>query len=237
MKPKIIIPARLDSLRLPRKLMLPIKEIPMIEHVRIRCEKAVGSDNVYVATGDDEIVELVKSSGGQVIKTEMLHENGTSRVREAARFLGVNDIIIVQGDEPLIDIENIRLFSKKMMECNNSDVFCAVTPIIKKADVDDVNIVKCCTNWEDRILFIFRKSPFINLPTNQIKKIQGVIGFRGDAIMRELTNKQSIGLTESIEQLVLLENGLNLRQVEFEKSAPSVNTLAEYEKMLELFEI
>ena len=123
-----------------------------------------------------------------------------------------------------------------MAETTTSDVFCAVTQIMNDADLDDINVVKCCSTSSGRILFMFRKTPFVHLPHTLIKKIQGVIGFKNEAVFHNPVTDHSIGLYESIEQLVLLENGLSISEIEFARSGPSVNTIAEYERMLALFD-
>ena len=79
MKQVIIIPARLNSLRLPKKVLLDIHGLPMIEHVRRRTLMAKNVSEVFVATCDEEINQTVLSFGGKVIMTNQNHQNGTSR--------------------------------------------------------------------------------------------------------------------------------------------------------------
>lgn len=236
MSVKIIIPARLDSVRLPRKLLLPINNMTMIENVWLRCIKAIGSSEVFVATADEEISELISKRGGQIVTTSNDHENGTSRASEAAELLNIDDVLIIQGDEPLISIENIRIFINKMEHSSEGDVFCGVTELNCLDDLDDIDIVKCSTDINGRIMFIFRKSPFNNPNSSFAKKIQGMIGFKHKSIHSLLLKIPSIGISESIEQLILLENGIQLQEIVLSECAPSVNTLQEYENMLKLAE-
>ena len=97
-----IIPAHLNSVRLPRKILLNIHGIPMIEHVRRRALMSNSISNVYVATCGTEIKEAVEYFGGKVIMTSRNHINGTSRVAEAVKDLNIDNVMLLQGDEPLI---------------------------------------------------------------------------------------------------------------------------------------
>lgn len=109
---KIIIPARLESTRLPGKALLPLNGIPIIQHVFERtCIAAGGSEDVYVATDSEEIAALFHPS--HVIMTGKEHRSGTSRLTEAAEELELEEheyVMNVQGDDPLIDIESLRKF-------------------------------------------------------------------------------------------------------------------------------
>ena len=97
-----IIPAHLNSIRLPGKILIDIHGLPMIEHVRRRALMSELISNVYVATCDEQIKQTVEFFGGNVIMTSKKHKNGTSRVTEAINSLDIDKIMLLQGDEPLI---------------------------------------------------------------------------------------------------------------------------------------
>ena len=96
----IVIPARLASSRLSRKLLIKIHGLEIIEHVRRRAIISNAFDSVYVATGDQEIEDLIKRKNGKVIKTFKTHENGTLRAAEAIKSIEASHIVLIQGDEP-----------------------------------------------------------------------------------------------------------------------------------------
>ena len=98
-----IIPARLESSRLPGKALLDICGLPMIVHVFKRCEFAESLDEVFVATDNDEIRQVVEQYGGKVIMTSSHHENGTERIVEAANNIDADIVVNVQGDEALVN--------------------------------------------------------------------------------------------------------------------------------------
>ena len=102
-----VIPAHLASVRLKRKVLIKLFGLPMIEHVRRRVVNSNIFDEVIVASGDDEILNIVKSNGGSTIKTFKKHKNGTSRVAESLKDFNYSHVMIVQGDEPLVKKEHL----------------------------------------------------------------------------------------------------------------------------------
>ena len=123
MKTLIIIPSRMSAKRLPGKPLLKINGISVISHVFKRAEKANIGD-VYVATEDQEIIDEVNTNGGKAVLTSKNNKTGTDRVFEAYKILGINGIDFImnlQGDEPNIDIDDIKMLDDKM-KTNNSKI-------------------------------------------------------------------------------------------------------------------
>ena len=125
MKTLIIIPSRLSASRLPGKPLLKINGLSIISHV---FKKALGSEigEVYVATEDQEIVDDVHLNGGQAILTGRNHKTGTDRIFEALIKLGKSNIELVmniQGDEPLMNIDDIRKLHKQMIKSKSNFSF------------------------------------------------------------------------------------------------------------------
>ena len=110
-----IIPSRMDAKRLPGKLLLKINGISIINHVyRKALEADIGE--VYVATEDKEILNDVTNNGGKCIITGKHHKTGTDRIFEAftkLKYKNVDYILNLQGDEPLIEPQDIKNFQKK----------------------------------------------------------------------------------------------------------------------------
>ena len=98
---KVVIPAHLASLRFPRKVLFPIFDLPMIEHVRDERNYAQKIDEA-VATCDEEIAAVVNKNNGDVVMTGNHHQNGTTRISEAIKNMDVSHVILLQGDELLI---------------------------------------------------------------------------------------------------------------------------------------
>ena len=116
MKTIVIIPSRLKASRLPGKPLLKINGLSIITHVFKKAEKAdIGE--VVVATEDQEIMDEVKKNGGKAILTNKNHNTGTDRIYEALNKIGKSDIELVmnlQGDEPLMNIDDIRNLYNQM---------------------------------------------------------------------------------------------------------------------------
>ena len=113
MKTLIIIPSRMSAKRLPGKPLLEINGLSIISHVFKRAEKS-NIGEVIVAAEDQEIIEDVRKNGGEAILTSNNHKTGTDRIYEALVKIGRTDIDLVmnlQGDEPLMNIEDIQTVS------------------------------------------------------------------------------------------------------------------------------
>src|SRR5260221_6570314 len=120
----VIIPARLKSSRLPRKVLLDIKGKPMVQHVYERAI-ASGAENVIIATDSDEVAEVAKEFGAQVCMTSENHLSGTERLSEAVQALEYTPdqiVICLQGDEPLIDPQLVRKLADDLGEHDNIKV-------------------------------------------------------------------------------------------------------------------
>ena len=105
----ILIPSRLGASRLPNKPLLKINSKSLINHVYEK-GKSTNIGDVYVATGDKEIFDEVVKNKGKSVLTLKDHFTGTDRIFEAYKQLNLNDVdyvINLQGDEPLIDTEDI----------------------------------------------------------------------------------------------------------------------------------
>ena len=237
MKQVIIIPARLNSLRLPKKVLLDIHGLPMIEHVRRRTLLAKRVSEVFVATCDEEINQTVLSFGGKVIMTNKNHQNGTSRASEAVKNINCENVVIVQGDEPLILPDQIDHFIRGMNIKTEYKMWNAVTSLKNKNDLNDISQVKCSVVDSD-IIYFFRKSPSNKLFVAQkkyIKKVLGLIGFQKSFLNYFInSNSTLIEKIESIEQMRSLEIGERVCSIELKENFPSINEKKDFYKVLQV---
>ena len=232
-----VIPAHLSSVRLPRKILLPIHGLAMIEHVRRRALMCESLDSVYVATCDQEIAETVDAAGGRVIMTADTHLNGTSRVAEAIEGVDCTHVVLLQGDEPLLLPRHVGEIVDAIRSDTSWDAWNATGPIDSQAELDRQSFVKCSVAESGRVLFCFRRSASHHQPAEQAqytRKILGVIGY-GKSFLQELVRypQSLMERRESIEQLRILEHGHTLKSVPVSHSLPSINEPAELDPVLQ----
>jgi len=232
-----IIPSHLASVRFPRKILFPFAGVPMIEHVRRRALLASGLDDVYVATCDTEIADIVSSAGGKVIMTADTHRNGTSRVAEAVASLQCSHVLLLQGDEPLLLPRHVEKMIAAINANPSGDAWNATAPINDPDELDRHSFVKCAVAPSGRWVYAFRRSPSVaNFGAQQtyIRKVLGLIAYRRDYLL-ELAALPAgvIEQLESIEQLRVLESAGCMISVPVEESLPSVNEPHEADLVLD----
>ena len=146
MKTLVIIPSRLSATRLPGKPLLKINGLSIISHVYKKAQDA-NIGEVYVAAEDQEIIDDVSKNGGQAILTSNIHKTGTDRVYEALKKIGKPDIELImnlQGDEPLINIEDIRNLHNQMIK-TKSEIGTLASKIEDESFFQKENVVKVLT--------------------------------------------------------------------------------------------
>ena len=216
-KSVIIIPSRLAAKRLPNKPLIKINNKSLIMHVH---EKAIRSNlgDVYVATCDEEIAEEVDKNGGKFIMTNSMHISGTDRVYEASKKLNLqkNDFVInVQGDEPMINPEDIRNLNT-MSKINNFDFSTLAFNIKNKEDYLNKNIVKVSTNNKITTSMASTANNFTRKidNNNNIYHHYGVYMYKFSTLEKFVKLKQSVNeKNESLEQLRALDNNININVI------------------------
>ena len=190
MKIGCIIPAHLKSIRFPKKILYKIKGLEMIEHVRRRALLSIQlKKRVHVASGDSNILKIVKNNNGKVIKTSQKHSNGTSRVAEALKKTNFTHVIILQGDEPLIYPKYIDKFVMEIKKDRKSKIDCwnLVSPITNPKDLQRKSFVKTkLTKYN----YIESLSRIYNEKKN-VYKILGLIALKREAILKLVKIKPS----------------------------------------------
>ena len=224
MKTLIIIPSRLSATRLPGKPLFKINGTSMISHVFKKAEQA-NIGEVIVATEDQEIVDDVKKNGGQVILTKKQHKTGTDRIYEALENLDTTNIDLVmnlQGDEPLMNIEDIRDLNNQMIK-NQSQLGTLASEIRDEATYKNENIVKAMTkekldgfNFPEVISFM-RK---VSKDNKNVYHHLGIYCYQKDTLKNFVSFNQSENeLNNKLEQLRALDNNININ-VSLAKSSP-----------------
>ena len=147
----IVIPARLSSTRLPRKMLLADTGMPLIEHTWRAARASSQAARVIVATDSEEIAAAVTAFGGDPVMTSESAPSGTARIVEALETLGAADVIVnVQGDEPEISAAAIDAAIDLLHRCPSAGIATLVTPIRSIDLLDDPSAVKVeLTPWRE----------------------------------------------------------------------------------------
>ncbi len=221
----IVIPARMGSSRFPGKPLVDLCGKPMIQWVYERSVASGVSDQVLVATPDQEILDVCASFGAPAILTRANHPTGTDRIAEVAEKVVADVYINVQGDEPLIDIETIRAVYDPFIEL--SVRMASVYSVCPESEVNNPAVVKVVTDLLGNALYFSRHAiPFPRAPrTSSLKKHIGIYAYRRDVLLEYPSWSQTpLELSESLEQLRFLEHGVGIRMVEGQGSIVSVDT-------------
>ena len=235
-----IIPSHLNSIRFPKKILYKINDLPMIEHVRRRALISKQFDEVIVCTCDLQIKKVVNSYKGKVVLTSRKHKNGTSRVTEAIKKIKASHIVIIQGDEPLIDPKYFNLFIKNIKNDQyrkNIHAWNLISQINKNSHLKNPTFVKCRINKYNLIdeLYRFEKQ---KKTKNNTYKILGLIGFKRETLNKIKNFKPSVDeKKESIEQLRIIENKMNLKGIKVKVPLPSVNEFSDLKEVHKLLKI
>jgi 3-deoxy-manno-octulosonate cytidylyltransferase (CMP-KDO synthetase) len=222
----VVIPARLESTRLPGKVMKVIDGMTMVEQVVKRVSLVVPKEDIFIATDSHEVMEHSKDLGINSIFTSNAHQNGTSRVSEAATSLEYEYVIIVQADEILLVPDQLHSLIKEIETRSENHVFNVVARITEK-DLTDVSVVKSILATNLQIVYLTRSTPLINLKKPYDKflvKNTGIFAYPKETLMRiQGLPDTPIQQSESIEQLKLIEYVIPLKAVFSEFSYPSIN--------------
>ena len=247
MKKVIIIPARLDSSRLPKKVLLDLKGKTVIQRVYEQCLKVKNVDGIYIATDSIEIKEVCETFTNNVIITKRTHNSGTDRIGEAVSAVDCDIVINVQGDEPFIEPSLIEALVNSF---SNSEISMssAMSKINNVKDLQNTNVVKVVTDLHNNALFFSRSLiPFprdvkeISIANEVIEESQffrhiGIYGYRKDFLLHFVNLEQSyLEKVEKLEQLRALENGFKIKMIEASSSLIGIDTQEDYEEALKKY--
>lgn len=232
----IVIPARYSSSRFPGKPLADILGKPMIQHVY---EKAASIKNatVVVATDDDRILSVVHSFGGKGMMTRPDHASGTDRLVEVMNEIDADLYINLQGDEPLVRVEDLELLIKAMTADTSIEVG-TLYHAISAHQAKDPNTVKVVTSHSGRACYFSRSPiPFIRDKDRQAsyKQHVGVYAYR-KSILEKYTqlDESHIETVEQLEQLRLLDSDVDIYAFEVMPTGPGVDTPKDLEKVISI---
>jgi len=236
MKSVAIIPARLASTRLERKMLCDIEGVPLLGRVYagVRASPLLG--DVVVATDSEEILEVCRSNSWHVRMTSPAHKSGTERVHEVAQSLLADVYLNIQGDEPLTRPEHIASLLKVM---ENPEVQVGtLKTAASEQDIPNPNAVKVVTDSLKRALYFSRATIPYDRDRSQPRyyKHLGFYAYRMPALERFVTLPEStLERSERLEQLRFLENGIPIYVGETEFDTVGVDTKEDLQRVVEIF--
>jgi 3-deoxy-manno-octulosonate cytidylyltransferase (CMP-KDO synthetase) len=243
-----IIPARYASTRFPGKPLAEINGKSMIQRVYEQASKAL--EYVVVATDDERIYKHVEGFGGKVVMTLDTHRSGTDRCAEAIRKVQPDypqvtfDVVInIQGDEPFIQPEQLRL----LKSCFDEDVAIATLakPISSSDELFNPNVVKVVINRSNRALYFSRSViPYLRNAdqadwVNSFRYLKhiGIYAYKVSTL-KEITllSPSSLEIAESLEQNRWIENEYSIYVQQTQLETIAIDTPEDLEKAIRYFE-
>ena len=236
----IIIPARYGSSRLEGKPLLKAGGKYIIQWVWEKCSKCKNIDRAIVATDDERIFNACKEFGAEVEMTSNQHKSGSDRIAEVAkRHPEIAYIINVQGDEPLIEEDNIELVRQGVVNDSNTDISTLVREITDKDEVTNPNLVKCIFDVNNFAMYFSRaKIPFErNEGKTKFYGHIGIYGYKKEALFKMTSIPQtSYELAESLEQLRALQNGMKIKIAVVPNVPVGIDTIDDFNKFKAMVE-
>jgi len=235
MKAIAVIPARLASTRLPRKMLREIAGRPLIGVVYGAVRSSPLLADVIVATDSEEIMAACRQQGWKAQMTSSAHRSGTERVHEVSLREAADVYINVQGDEPLIRPEHIATLLQ-VMENPGSEVGTLMTPAAA-IDIPSPNAVKVVADLTGRALYFSRATIPFDRDRSQPRyfKHLGIYAYRPDALARFVSlPESSLERSERLEQLRFLESGISIFVGETPYDSVGVDTEEDLQRVVEI---
>lgn len=232
----VVIPARMGSTRLPRKVLLPLAGLPVVEWVR-RAAVAARVGPVVVATDHAEVAGTVERLGGTAVMTPASCPSGTDRVAaavarlERARGRRFKVVVNLQGDEPFIKAGTVRAVARLLAGPKPAgDLATAVVPLADARRASEPNLVKAVVAKSGRCLYFTRApAPY---PARDAKPAYfqhiGIYGYTRAALARFVRLPPSpLERLESLEQLRALEDGMTIAAAVVDDRTVAIDTASD----------
>ena len=230
-----LIPARLNSTRLEKKLIKNLGGIPVIVRTYQNICSTKLFDEVVVVTDSDEIINVLKEFDIKFLKSKEDHNTGTDRIAEFSNKFKSDIIINVQGDEPFVlkeDLSKIINTFKNDIE-DKINVISLMTKLISFEEINNPNNVKVVVDKNNNSLMFSRAIiPYkrVENNVNYFKHI-GIYAFRNSFLNKFKKFKQTnLELTEMIEALRIIEHGYNIHMIEIDHEQISIDTIDDFNK-------
>ena len=219
-----MIPARMESIRLPKKALIDIMGLPMVVHTCRRSQLSRKLDEVYLVTDSQIIKEVGEAHNIKVIMTSSRHKTGSDRLAEACQEIDCDIVVNIQGDEVLVNPEHIDMIIEPMLKDPSMQLSVGVTPYTKKNSASDI---KAVLDMDDNIMYCSRNDlpSDARIAVKEMLKMCFIVPFRKEFLLRfaswQPTPLESI---EYNEYLRVLEHGVKIRAIRIKDAKISVDT-------------
>jgi 3-deoxy-manno-octulosonate cytidylyltransferase (CMP-KDO synthetase) len=229
-----MIPARLQSSRLPEKALINIQGMPMVIHTCKRVQMAKNLDEVYLVTDSGEIKQAGEFYDIKVIMTGSHHQTGSDRLAEACQLIDCDILVNIQGDEPLVEPNHIDAIVESLLRDPSLQIAVGVTPYNKKNSSSDI---KAVLDLDDNIMYCSRTDlpSDARTPLNELLKMVFIVPFRKNFLLQYTSwDPTPLELIEYNEYLRVLEHGVKIRAVKVDGAKISVDTQEDLEEVRQL---
>ncbi len=226
-----MIPARYQSSRFPGKPLVVIAGKTLLQHTYENAKQSGCFDELVIATDDTRIFNHAQEFGARVVMTSVDHLTGTDRLTEALNkcpdLLDGSIVVNIQGDEPCVEAEIFSTLINALQNDPEGVMSTVVAPISDQTEIEDPSIVKCVFDQQGNALYFSRSvipGAFVGSTKTAFRHI-GIYAFRRDFLLRYGNLPATpLQLSESLEQLKVLEHGYRIKVVVVAGESPGVNT-------------
>jgi len=234
------IPARLDSTRLPKKLLREICGKTLIVRTYEATVNSNLFDDVFVITNSHEIISELENSKIKYIFDDGNYQTGTDRIAGVVSKIEADIIINVQGDEPFINSNTIQAIINtfKHDKENNIKIVSVMTPIKDEQELKNPNNVKVFTDMSNNAIYFSRHPiPFkIDLNISKAHKHVGIYAFRKTSLIEfAKLNVGELESSEKIEALRLIENDIKIKMINSNETFIGIDTEEDIQKAIKIF--
>lgn len=224
-----VIPARLESQRLPRKMLLPLGGRPLVEHVWRRLRRCRRLDGLYIATDSVEIARCAEGFGAACLMTSRSCPSGSDRVMEALGQLKAWGAINVQGDEPFVSPAAVDKLALALSASDGHTVFTLARPGAGKGAAKSPDVVKVVKGADGRALYFSRSPvPFANGSGAVYHEHIGVYAYPRTLLEQFVSwGSSALERRERLEQLRFLEHGIRIQVITTSHKSHSIDTAAD----------
>ncbi len=222
-----VIPARLNSTRLPGKVLREICGRPMLQHVFLRAKRSELLGDLVVATDSREVFDYCAGAGIKALMTSSSHQSGTDRIHEVMQSVPADIYVNIQGDEPMIRPEHLSALLQPFFDDVSAQVTTLKTPISPE-EARNPNCVKVVTGESGSALYFSRSAiPYRRDQTAEARyfKHLGIYAYSRAALdgFHHLPQSE-LEQAERLEQLRFLEHGIPIHVAETPHNTIGVDT-------------